>query len=192
MNDIDDELNVILRQERRQKIAAVNEELNSGFDRQSVTSAPSIKHVDGKSGFEAREKREFQIPANERRIPMFSIQEKVLTCMFQSTLRSCQRLRKRNVCLLQSRPHKKAKNQSSTWRRAKHRWREKVPKVPLEIFSNLNFRMLLMNSPTLLSQTHWLLKQRKDQMRRRNSVFCRMRVSTKDDVFCKHILLTKA
>ena len=62
MNDIDDELNVILRQERRQKIAAVNEELNSGFDRQSVTSAPSIKHVDGKSGFEAREKREFQIP----------------------------------------------------------------------------------------------------------------------------------
>ena len=82
MNDIDDELNVILRQERRRKIAAVNEELNSGFDRQSVTSAPSIKHVDGKSGFEAREKREFQIPANERRIPMFSIQEKVLTCMF--------------------------------------------------------------------------------------------------------------
>ena len=66
MNDIDDELNVILRQERRQKIAAVNEELNSGFDRQSVTSAPSIKHVDGKSGFEAREKREFQIPANEK------------------------------------------------------------------------------------------------------------------------------
>ena len=123
-----------------------------------------------------------------RRIPMFSIHEKVLTCMFQSTLRSCQRLRKRNVCLLQSRPHKKAKNRSSTWRRAKHRWREKVPKVPLEIFSNLNFRMLLMNSPTLLSQTHWLLKQRKDQMRRRNSVFCRMRVSTKDDVFCKHIL----
>ena len=48
MNDIDDELNVILRQERREKIAAVNEELNSGFDRQSVTSAPSIKHVDGK------------------------------------------------------------------------------------------------------------------------------------------------
>ena len=49
IDDVDEELDEMLRLERRQKIAALNQELNAaGFDRQSVTSAPSIKHVDGK------------------------------------------------------------------------------------------------------------------------------------------------
>ena len=46
MDEVDEELDEMLRAERRLKMAALKQEMGRGVDRQSVTSAPSVKHVD--------------------------------------------------------------------------------------------------------------------------------------------------